>query len=147
MRTRWHIAILLAALPALAHAETSRASFTVGATVVPRLSIAVVAAPTQVQVTPADLARGYLDVAATYRVETSDLRGYLLSFATRNGLTGAVEVNGLGAPVVVDAVGTETMQTRAAPSREYALTFRLHLLPTVRIGAYDLPVVVGVRPL
>ena len=58
MRTRSRAGWLLALLPAAVLADTAGSQFQVGATVVPRTSVAPISAPARVQVTARDLALG-----------------------------------------------------------------------------------------
>lgn len=148
MRFRFSLlTVLLAALPALAAAESREAPLQVSAYVVPRASLAATSAPATVEVTAADVAAGYKDVAATYRVRTNDPRGYYLSFATRAGLTRAVEVTGLGAPVLLDESGADVLRPQPSRDQVYSLGFRLQLAPGAPAGTYELPVVVRVASL
>jgi hypothetical protein len=147
MRLQSQIFALLAMLPAVSVAETQQAHFLVSAEVLPRASIQAVGAPSQVQVTAADLSRGYVDVDASYRVQTNDPRGYWLRFATRSGLADSVEVRGLAAPVTVGDLGAEVLQKASGRVQAHALQFHLHLAPTAQPGMYELPVLVAVSPL
>ena len=147
MRTRSRAGWLLALLPAVALADTAGTNFQVGATVVPRTSVAPIAAPAQVQVTARDLALGYVDVAATYRVASNDPRGYLLKFATRTGLTRTIDVGGLAAPLTLSDAGAEVHQAVRTGAHDVALRYRLHLAPQAREGIYPLPVLVVARSL
>jgi hypothetical protein len=139
--------VLLAAFPALAGAESRDAPMQVSAYVVPRASVEATSAPATVEVTAADLATGYKDVAATYRVRTNDPGGYFLSFATRSGLTRAVEITGLGAPVLLEESGADVLRQQPSRDQLYSLGFRLHLAPGSPAGTYELPVVVRVASL
>lgn len=147
MRADPRFLALLIAVPTLLAAQSVRDHFQVSARVVPKASITPVAAPARVEITADDLRRGYKDVAATYRVETNDQRGYLLRFNTRAGLTDAIEVRGLAAPVRLDDLGADVMQSAPPPRQDYRLQFRLQLAPTAQPGSYELPVVVGVATL
>ncbi len=147
MRTRSQLVCLVALLPVIAAADSVRAHFLVGAIVEPHLTLTTLAAPERVQVTRADLARGYVDVAATYRIANNDRRGYLLHFDTRTGLTRAIEVKGLAAPLTLGDLGADVHQQDAVGAREYALRYRLHLAPGAREGSYELPVRLDARAL
>ena len=82
------------------------------------------------------------------RVATSnDRRGYLLHFDTRTGLTRAIEVKGLAAPLMLGDLGADVHQQVAVGAREYALRYRLHLVPGAREGSYELPVRLDARSL
>jgi hypothetical protein len=141
------LTVFLAVVPALAGAESREAPMQVSAYVVPRASLEATSAPATVQVTAADVAVGYKDVAATYRVRTNDPRGYFLRFATRAGLTQAVEVTGLAAPVLLEESGTDVLQQHPSRDQVYSLGFRLRLAPGAAAGTYELPVVVRVASL
>ena len=147
MRTRSRAGWLLALLPAAVLADTAGSQFQVGATVVPRTSVAPISAPARVQVTARDLALGYVDVAATYRVASNDPRGYVLRFATRTGLTSAIDVGGLPAPLTLGDAGAEVHQFAGKGAHDVALRYRLHLAPQAREGIYPLPVLVVARSL
>lgn len=148
MRYRFPLlTVLLAALPALAVAGSREVPMQVSAYVVPRASLETTSAPATVEVTAADVAAGYKDVSATYRVRTNDPRGYFLHFATRAGLTQAIEVTGLDAPIMLDESGAEVLQQQPSRDQVYALGFRLRLAPGAAAGTYELPVVVRVASL
>jgi len=148
MRRLARLLICLALLPTLVAAENVQARFQVSAQVAPRASIEPVGiAPREIRVTDLDLSRGYKDVPATYRIRSNDSRGYLLRFATRAGLADGIEVSGLAAPFSIGELGADMMLSAAAPVQDYALQFRLHLLPTAQAGTYELPVLVAVATL
>jgi hypothetical protein len=148
MRLRFPLLmVLLAACPALAGAESRDAPMQVSAYVLPRASLEAASAPATVEVTAADVATGYKDVSATYRVRTNDPRGYFLSFATRTGLAQAVEVTGLAAPVLLDDAGADVLLQQPSRDQVYSLGFRLRLAPGAAAGTYELPVVVRVASL
>jgi hypothetical protein len=146
MKTRSQFLIALALAPSVLGAGSQSGQFQVGAQVLPRATIDPVSAPVRLQVTGADLARGYKDVAVTYRVRSNDRR-YALHFDPRVGLTRSIEVRGLSSPVVLSELGTDVAQEAAAPQQEYRLQFRFHFVENAVAGAYALPVVVGVRTL
>lgn len=134
-----------AALPAMA--GEARANFTVSAIVPVRVTLAALDEPAELAISAADLERGYKDVAATYRVTHNDRRGYLLSLSPRVGLAREVEVQGLGAGLVVREETVEVLQNGLPGSHELALGFRLVLDPAAVPGRYPLPVLVTARPL
>jgi len=135
-------------LPAIATAGTASAPMQVSAYVAPRATLeAVTALPSSINVEAADIAAGYKDVAATYRVRSNDPRGYYLRFDTRAGLTGAIVVTGLVAPFTVGALGAEVLEQPVARVQDYTLGFRLPLSAAARPGTYPLPVVLGVETL
>ena len=77
--------LLMAVVPCVAAAGETRASFLVSATVLARASLESVSQPTTLSVSPEDVARGYLDVTAAYRVSSNDPSGYMVRLAPRTG--------------------------------------------------------------
>ena len=149
MRSGWLLLALVAALHlGTARAETASANLQVSAYVAPSASIEAVGTPAAVVLTAADLALGYKDVSASYLVSSNDPRGYLLQFSSRAGLTCAIEVRGLGAPVEVGGFGAEVLQFgRPMHADQINLQYRLHLTADARSGEYVMPVVVAATPL
>ncbi|MBK7904180.1 MAG: hypothetical protein IPJ97_15490 [Proteobacteria bacterium] len=135
-------------VPTLAGADTRNAQMVVSAYVAPEARVEALGAPGTVVVTAADLALGYKDVSARYRITSNDAHGYLLQFSERAGFTRAIEVRGLGAPVELGVFGA-TVPQFGGPRRaaDLDLQYRLHLAAHVRPGEYTLPVAVSANPL
>jgi hypothetical protein len=138
---------LLAAIPMAAHAGDARAILTVSATVPARASLEAISQPMALAVSEDDVARGYVDVAAVYRVRNNDPAGYLLRLEPRTGLTSSIEVNGLGSAVSMGQDIVEVTQPAALQARELDLSFRFRLDPDVPAGVYPMPVQVSVTTL
>ena len=138
---------LLAAIPMAAHAGDVRAILTVSATVPARASLEAISQPTALAVSEHDVARGYVDVAAVYRVRNNDPAGYLLRLAPLTGITSSIEVNGLGSVVMMDQEVVEVTEPAALQARDMILRFRFMLDPAVPAGVYPLPVQVSVTTL
>jgi hypothetical protein len=149
MRSGWLLLALVAALHSgTARAEMASANLLVSAYVAPMASIEAVDSPAAVVLTAADLALGYKDVSASYLVSNNDARGYVLRFSSRAGVTRAIEVRGLGAPVEVGVFGAEVLQFgRPLHAEEIKLQYRLHLTADARPGEYAMPVAVAATPL
>jgi hypothetical protein len=141
----WMCLLLTSALPAQAR-ETSR-EFGVGAVVPPRASVAPIGLPSQLELTDADLKRGYKELTATWRVRANDRRGYLLTLKSRTGLAEHVEVGGLGRNVVLRQDAVTIHRPRIGPSEIVVLNFRFVLTVGAEAGTYPLPVEVDVSPL
>jgi hypothetical protein len=142
------VALMLAlATAAPAIAGEARASFTVSVVVPARVTLTALDQPTALEVTAADLERGYAEVAATYRVSHNDRRGYLLSLLPRRGLTREIQVQGLASALVMGDEPVELVQPGPPGSQEFALAFRFMLDSAVVPGRYPLPVLVDARPL
>jgi hypothetical protein len=112
----------------------------VTARVTARASIDSVAQPTQFTVSAGDVDRGYVDLAAVYRVSSNDPAGYVVRLAPRVGLTRAIEVTGFGSPVVVRDDVVDVSQPAALQPRELRLGFRLVLDEGALPGTYSWPV-------
>ena len=98
-------------------------------------------------VSPGDVARGYLDVDAAYRVSSNDPSGYMVRLVPRIGLTSSVEVAGLSMPIVMTDQSVEVIQPAARRPRTLALRFRLVLNDDAVPGTYAMPVQVSVSVL
>jgi hypothetical protein len=130
-----------------AHAGDVRAILTVSANVPARASLEAISQPTALEVSDEDVIRGYVDVAAVYRVRNNDPAGYLLRFAPLNGLTSSIEVNGLASAVLMGEDTVEVTQPPALQARDLGLWFRFVLDPAVPAGMYPMPVQVSVATL
>jgi hypothetical protein len=142
------IALILAlATGAPAMAGEARASFTVSAVVPARVTLTALDQPAELEVSAADVERGYAQIAATYHVSHNDRRGYLLSLLPRHGLTREIEVQGLATALVMGDDPVELVQPGPQGSHQFALAFRFVLDPGVVPGRYPLPVLVTAQPL
>lgn len=138
------LALLLAA-PALA--AESLAGFRVSVNVAPRATLEAVETPSTVEVSAADVARGYLELRARYRVRHNTPRGYLLQFAPRSGLARLVEIRGLDAPLVLQGEPAEVHRLVSNREHELALEFRVVLDGSAGPGRYQLPYEITALPL
>ena len=132
--------MLFSAMPVTALGGEARAQFAVTAYVTARASIESVAQPTQFSVSTSDLERGFVDLAAVYRVSSNDPAGYMVRLAPRVGLARAIEVTGLATPVVVRDDVVDVSQPAALQPRELQLGFRLLLHEAAVPGTYSWPV-------
>jgi hypothetical protein len=119
----------------------------VSATVLARASLETVSQPAMLEVSGDDVARGYLDVAAAYRVSSNDPSGYMVRLAPRIGLTRSVEVAGLSTPIVMTDQSVEVIQPAALRPQRLDLRFRLVLAENAVPGTYAMPVQVSVATL
>jgi len=141
------VVLLVATTPLAAGAGELRTQFSVTATVSPRASVEPLSQPAQLSISRVDVERGYVDVAAAYRVSSNDPSGYLVRLAPRTGLTRAVEVAGLSTPVVITDQSVEVIQPAALRPQTLALRFRLVLNDKAVPGTYAMPVQVSVSVL
>jgi hypothetical protein len=145
---RWLQAfVLLAVMPRVAAAGDVHAYFAVSAFVAPRASLEAITQPSALRVTREDIARGYVDVSAVYRVQNNDPGGYMVRLAPRTGLTRSIEVSGLATRVVMTEEVVEVSQPAALQSQRLDLRFRLVLDEAAIPGTYAMPVHVAVASL
>jgi hypothetical protein len=147
MKRSCGVFVLCAVMPWVAVAGETSSHFTVTAYVPPRASLERIVHPARFAVSARDIARGYLDLAAVYRVSSNDPAGYVVRLAPRIGLTRSIEVSGLATPVVMGDEVVEVSQPSALRPQELSLNFRLLLDEAAVPGTYDLPVHVVVGAL
>ena len=137
------------ACPAVAVADN--AGVTVSATILKHASLQVLAQPSSVEITPLDIARGYVDVPVRARVAIkNNTPGYMLVFAGEGEFVRQVRVSGLGADVQMGAGGGGV--TRSTPGRGMNnsvldLGFRFELAAGTQQGVYPWPLQMSVVPL
>ncbi len=141
------VVVLLMTTPLVAGSGDLRAQFSVTATVSPRASVEPLSQPALVPISADDVERGYVDVAAAYRVSSNDPSGYLVRLAPRTGLTRSVEVAGLSTPIVMTDQVVEVIQPAARRPQRLDLRFRLVLDDGAVPGTYAMPVQVSVTTL
>jgi hypothetical protein len=136
MRSLWLLLLFVAAFPlGAARADTASATLQVSATVLPHVRLQTDDSP--VAITAADVERGYRDVSRQYQLKTNAPDRVVLQLDPRVGLTEAIEIQGLQAPVRMRETGTEVTQPFG---RSFTLTYRLWLPPEAAPGEYELPV-------
>jgi hypothetical protein len=134
--TTWLLLALVAVpLAGTARADSVTATLQVSAVVLPHARLQ--ADPAPVAITATDVQRGYRDVSRRYSLKTNAPDRIVLQLNPRLGLTDAVEVGGLRAPLHMEESGLEVIQPLAT---EFTLTYRLWLKPNVPPGEYELPV-------
>jgi hypothetical protein len=140
-------ALILAIASCPVSAEQGRAQFAVAVTVPVRVLLEVIEQPTEITLSAADVARGYKDVSARYRVRHNDRHGYLLQIAPRTGITSRIEVHGLGAAMALRDEVVDVRRSGDAFEQELSLEFRFVLDASVRPGTFELPVNVAAAPI
>jgi hypothetical protein len=143
----------LAPLPGLvpaAEAVQRSAAMPVSVTVIANAKLQSSYQPTQIKITAADVARGYVEVPAASRftVATNSRSGYLLEFHPVGNLVESVQVGGLGNAVRLGADGGTIVQRGLpSPNLTHELSFRFSLSPETQPGNYPWPLVLSVRAL
>jgi hypothetical protein len=139
MRSGWVLLALVAvACTGTARAETASANLQVSVVVRPHVQL--VADPSRVTITTADIQRGYRDVSRHYELVTNAPERVVLQLNPRLGLTDAIDIAGLQAPLRMSDASLEVTQPLA---REFVLSYRLWLGSAARPGDYEVPVQVS----
>ncbi len=145
---RWLVVLVpMVVMPGWIEADEASARLQVTARVSARTIIQALSEPATFTVSAHDLSRGFVDVAAVFRVSSNDPAGYVVQLAPRVGITSTVEVSGLASRVLMRDDVVEVLQPPAMRPQLLDLRFRLVLDPAVVPGTYDLPVRVAVASL
>lgn len=142
-------ALAVLAMASQATAATGSASFSVSAIVLPRALMAVDTEPASIEITAADVVRGYLDMPRSMRarVRTNNPGGWLLRFDVLEGPYRSLEVSGLGAPTQVSSAGGWVIRPYPQSHVEnLELGYRFLLAPDARPGVYPWPVALSAQP-
>ncbi len=133
-----------------ATAKETRTSFTVNASVAAIARIVQQTAPADLEISPTDLQRGYLDVtqALGLVVQSNSAQGFTLDVVTVAPILTAIEIDGLDAQARLGAEGGVVVQRWRAPQTlRLALHLRFGLMSGLTPGRYPWPVRMFVRPL
>jgi hypothetical protein len=128
--------------PRTAHAASVGSStMKVTANVLPYLRLQVLKQVSTLNVTPEDVARGYVDVpAATDLVaKTNDRNGFSLSFNARSNVFRRAQVTGLAGGVELGREGGMAHQPFTGHQMLMRLSYRFFLAPEVAPGSYPWP--------
>lgn len=103
----------------------------------------------QLTVTPADVARGYVEVstASRFTVTTNNRAGYTLSFQPQADIFRSVAINGLGVSMEIGTGGGTVIQSGAENGIArtlFELGYRFYLVEGVPPGSYSWPLSVSV---
>jgi hypothetical protein len=140
-------ALVLALATCPASGELGRAQFTVAVTVPVRVQLEVIEQPTELRLSAEDVARGYLDVSARYRVRHNDRGGYLLRIVPVSGLAQRIEVHGLGTDLVLSDAAIDVYRPGNEFQQDLAVRFRFVLDEAIHPGTFALPVSLTATPL
>lgn len=128
-------------------AGNDECTFTVSATVPAQTRLTILEEPSSLLLSSSDVARGYKDVAARYRISSNATAGYLLRLVPRFGVARRIEVHGLSGRVAVEDETVEIHQRPDDRSQEITLRLRFLLDASVPPGRYGLPLLVTTAPL
>lgn len=138
--------LLLAALTLGPPANAQQSRFVVHAEVTPRTTLERVSAAT-IDVSAADIQRGYAEPVARYRVRSNDPRGFLLQVRPRSVHVESVELAAAARPVALGVDGVEVYHPWARGAQEVAVRVRVKLHDVTRPGRLALPLHVSVAAL
>ena len=135
---------------AYANRRDSSAYFTVSTTVNAVARLERQSAPATVDVTAADIRRGYIDVEqpTSLVIRSNSAQGFALEILTVTPMLTAAVVHGLGSDQWLGAEGGTLVQRWNKPQAAVlSLKFRLVLVPGLSAGQYPWPISIAVRPL
>lgn len=131
-------------------AAPSASSMGVSATVVANAKLRMDFQPAFLSISLADVAQGYVDVAAASRfsVHTNSRSGYLMEFFPVGNLFASVQIGGFNSAVLLGADGGAVVQRAPLASGfAHALSFRFALSADTQPGIYPWPLQMAVRAL
>ena len=148
----WGVAAVAGCLPSLSEAGSNDAKLTVTATVMKHASLQVLAQPTSVVVTAADIVLGYVDVPSPSHVAilSNSQSGYMLMFAIEGEFLRQILVRGLGSDVQLDSAGggvARRPEGRGMSKATLNLAFRFMLSDSAKQGVYAWPMRLSVTAL
>jgi hypothetical protein len=144
------VAAIYAPLSSAPSASASRAEILVGATVLARAYIADEANPPLLEVTAADVARGYVELRRATRLTIANTSpyGYALDVWPTAPVFREVRIEGMGAQVRLGDEGGEIVTRNVrGPALALVLDYRFALAPGLAPGLYPWPLRFQVRPL
>lgn len=123
---------------------------TVSATVLKHARMNITEQPATLEITAADVARGYVDVARAGQISIrSNSPRYLLEFAVQEGFFRRIDVAGLGEDVILGATGGVASRPAGGPAATTTmrLRYRFLLAASAQPGAYPWPMRLSVSAL
>lgn len=144
------IALIVAASVTAARARDVQSQFSVSVTVRSMANIEFQTAPTGLEISVADLRRGYIDVAQPTQltVRSNSANGFALDVLTVAPMLSSMVVQGLNSDLALGADGGTIVQRWHKPQAvNLSLKFRFALVRGLAAGNYPWPVRLAVRPL
>jgi hypothetical protein len=142
--------MIVAAGVTTAGARDAHSNLSVSVIVRPVANLELQSAPTGLDVSAADLRRGYIDVLqpTQFTVRSNSPNGYSLEFLTVAPLLSSMIVAGLNSDLALGKDGGTVVQRwQEAQAVNVSLKFRFELAPGLSAGTYPWPVRLAVRPL
>lgn len=144
------IALIVAAGVSAAGARDAHTDLSVSVTVRAMAKIDVQSVPEGLQLSAADLQRGYVEVSQPTRatVRSNSASGFALEVLTVAPMLSSMVVEGLNSDLELPAQGGTIVQRWQRPqAMDLSLKFRFALAPGLVPGSYPWPVRLSVRPL
>jgi hypothetical protein len=142
--------MIVAASVTAAGAKDAHSDFSVSVVVRPAANIELRSVPTRLDISAADLRRGYIEVMqpTQFTVRSNSPNGYALEVLTVAPVLSSMIVEGLNSELVLGAEGGTIVQRWQKPQvLNVSLKFRFELVPGLSIGSYPWPVRLAVHPL
>jgi hypothetical protein len=142
--------MIVAASVTAAGAKDVHSDFAVNVIVRPVASIQLQSAPGGLDISAADLRRGYIDVVQPIQVtvRSNSPNGYALEILTVAPMLSSMIVEGFNSELALGADGGTVVQRWQKPQPvNLSLKFRFELAPGLIAGSYPWPVRLAVRPL
>ncbi len=146
------LAVTMGLAPLVPPAEASQKSLAmpVSVTVIANAKMQTNYQAAQLEITDADVARGYVEVssASRFSVSTNSRSGYIMEFHPVGNIFESVQVGGLGHVVQLGADGGAIVQRGLLPPNlTHELSFRFNLRSDTLPGSHPWPLLLSVRAL
>jgi hypothetical protein len=144
------IALIVAASVTAAGARDIRSEFAVSVIVRPMADLELRSVPAGLDISAADLRRGYIDVLQPTQVtvRSNSPNGYALEILTVAPVLSSMIIAGLNSDLALGAEGGTVVQRwQKSQAVNLSLKFRFALAPGLSVGSYPWPVRLVVRPL
>jgi len=142
--------MIAAASLTAAGAREVHSDFSVSVVVRPAANIELRSVPTSLDISAADLRRGYIEVLqpTELTVRSNSPNGYALEVLTVAPVLSSMIVEGLNSDLALGGDGGTIVQRWQKPQAvNLSLKFRFELVPGLAAGSYPWPVRLAVRPL
>lgn len=144
------VGVALLVVAKAAEVATVYTAIPVSVTVISNSKMEISYQSTQLNITNADVERGYIEVpnALRFSVNTNSRSGYLMDFHPIGHTFESVQIGGLGTSIQLGADGGTIVQRGMFPKRlGYELSFRFTLPAGIHAGSYPWPLQLSVRSL
>jgi hypothetical protein len=130
-------------------ASSVTAPMNVSVNVIARAVLTVDSLPAAIDVTGADIARGYVDVSAPViiRVRTNSRAGYMLQAEQQSPDFKMVELTFGDSKMSVAATESWISRPYVPGGDVIAMHMRVHLAENAQVGSYAMPILLSTRPL